>query len=133
MVDTPAPVVMPWAVRVGTGLGLLVAGGTHLWLWLHAYRNTSVAPAFLADAGVSAVIGLLVLIRASRSVAWAGSLVAAAALLAYGMARTVGLFGFVERQWTFASLLAAGSEAAVLVLLLTEALLPPQAPPGRSP
>jgi hypothetical protein len=119
---------MPWPVRVGTGVGLVLAGGTHLWLWFHSYRSTSVGTPFLVDAGVSAVIGLLVLLRASRAAAWAGSAVAAGALVAYALARTVGLFGFVERQWTFASLLAAGCEAAVLVLLLTEALLPPEEP-----
>jgi prolipoprotein diacylglyceryltransferase len=115
---------MPLGTRLGTGLALLVAGGTHLWSWSHGYRHTSVGPAFLVDTFLSAVVGVLVLVRANRVAAWAGSAVSATALLAYGIARTVGLFGFVERTWTTASLLAAGCEATVLVLLLTEALLP---------
>jgi hypothetical protein len=44
--------------------------------------------------------------------------------VAYAMARTVGLLGFVERTWTTPSLVAAACEAIVLVLLLTEALVP---------
>jgi len=119
---------MPWPVRVGAGVGVLVAGGTHLWLYFHGYRASSVGPAFLTDAALSLVVGLLVLVRASRGAAWAGSALCAAALLAYALARTVGLFGFVETTWTRASLLAAGCEAVVLVLLVTEALLP-TAPP----
>jgi hypothetical protein len=117
---------MPVGTRVGTGVALLVAGGTHLWSWSHGYRHTGVGPAFLVDTGLSAVVGLLVLARGSRIAAWAGSAVAAAALVAYAMARTVGLFGFVERTWTASSLLAAACEALVVVLLLTEALVPEQ-------
>ncbi len=115
---------MLWGTRLGTGAALLVAGATHLWLWFHGYRASSVGPAFLADAALSSAVGTLVLARGSRAAAWAGSAVSAAALLAYALARTVGLFGFVERTWSRASLLAAGCEAMVLVLLLTEALVP---------
>jgi hypothetical protein len=56
--------------------------------------------------------------------AWIGSALSAVALGAYAMARTVGLLGFVEREWTVASLVAAACEAIVLVLLVTEALVP---------
>ena len=122
---------MPWVVRAGTGIAVLMAGATHLWLYFHGYRGSGVGPAFLIDAGLSLVVGALVLVRGSRGAAWAGSALCAAALLAYALARTVGLFGFVETTWTRPSLLAAGCEAVVLVLLLTEALLPPE-PPGRS-
>jgi hypothetical protein len=115
--------VMPITTRLGTGLAVLVAGGTHLWSWSHGYRNTGVGPPFLVDAALSAVVGTLVLVKGNRLAAWAGSALAAAALLAYAIARTVGLFGFVERAWTPPSLLVAACEAVVLVLLLTEALL----------
>jgi hypothetical protein len=73
---------------------------------------------------LSAVVGSLILARGDRRAAWAGSALAAAALLGYLTARTVGLSGFVEARWTRASLLAAGCEALVLVLLITEALVP---------
>jgi hypothetical protein len=122
---------MPWATRVVTGAAVLLAGGAHLWLWFHGYRGAGVGPAFLVDAAVSLVVGLLVLIRGSRTSAWAGSALCAAALIAYAMARTVGLFGFVETQWSRPSVLAAGCEAGVLVLLLTEALLPSSTSPPR--
>jgi hypothetical protein len=115
---------MPVGTRIGTGVGILVAGGTHLWSWLHGYRAAAVGPAFLADAALSAGIGILVLVRGGRAIAWVGSALSAAALGGYAMARTVGLFGFVEREWTAASLLAAACEAVVLVLLVTEALVP---------
>jgi len=118
---------MPLAVRVTAGVAILVAGGVHLWLWWHGgYRHApgGVGPAFLVDAAVSAVVGVLVLTRGSRAAAWAGAALAAVALAGYGLARTVGLNGFVETRWTHPSLLAAGCEALVVVLLLTEALLP---------
>ena len=118
---------MPLAVRVPAGVAVLVAGGVHLWLWWHGgYRHApgGVGPAFLADAAVSGVVGVLVLTRGSRGAAWAGAVLAAVALAGYGLARTVGLNGFFETRWTRPSLLAAGCEALVLVLLTTEALLP---------
>ncbi len=118
---------MPIGVRLATGAAILVAGGVHLWLWWRGgYRHApgGVGPAFVADAAVSSVVGVLVLARGDRRAAWAGSAVAAAALLGYMLARTVGLNGFVETRWTRPSLLAAGCEVLVLVLLLTEALVP---------
>jgi len=123
---------MPPAVRLVTGLAVLVAGGVHLWLWWRGgYRHApgGVGPAFLADAAVSAVVGGWILLRGDRRAARAGALLAAVALAGYGLARTVGLNGFVETRWTRSSLLAAGCEVLVVVLLLTEALLPDPAGP----
>ena len=124
---TPRRATMPIFTRVATGAAILLAGGVHLWLWLRGgYRDAPglVGPAFVADAAVSAVIGGLVLGRGDRRAAWAGSALAAVALLSYLAARTVGISGFIETRWTHASLLAAGCEAFVLVLLLTEGLVP---------
>ena len=115
---------MPAGTRIGTGVALLLAGGTHLWTYFHGYRHTGVGPAFLVDAALCGVVGVVVFWRGTRLAAWAGSLVSAAALVGYAMARTVGLFGFVERAWTVPSVIAASCEATVLVLLLTEALVP---------
>jgi hypothetical protein len=128
---------MPLVVRVATGAAILVAGGVHLWLWWRGgYRHAPglVGPAFLADAVASAIIGVYVLARGDRRAAWAGSALAAVALLSYLAARTVGLSGFVETRWTHASLLAAGCEALVLVLLVTEGLVPENmTSPGGGP
>jgi hypothetical protein len=118
---------MPVGTRLTTGTAIVVAGGVHLWLWWQGgYRHApgGVGPGFLVDAVASAAVGALVLVRGDRRAAWAGSALAAAALLAYLVARTVGLSGFVERRWTTPSLIAAGCEALVLVLLVTEALVP---------
>jgi hypothetical protein len=118
---------MPLGVRIPAGIAVLVAGGVHLWLWWRGgYRQApgGVGPAFVVDAAISAVVGALVLGRGDRTAAWAGSVLAAVALAGYGLARTVGLNGFVETRWTHPSLLAAGCEVLVVVLLLTEALLP---------
>ncbi len=125
---------MPLGVRLGTGVAILVAGGVHLWLWWHGgYRHApgAVGPGFVADAIASAVVGVLVLARGDRWAAWIGSAVSAAALVAYGMARTIGLDGFQETRWTRPSLLAAACEVVVLVLLLTEALVPTDANNAR--
>jgi hypothetical protein len=118
---------MPPPIRIVTGAAVLVAGGVHLWLWWRGgYRHApgGVGPAFVVDAVVSAVAGALIWARGDRRAAWVGTAVAAVALAGYGMARTVGLNGFVETRWTRPSLIAAGCEALVVVLLLTEALLP---------
>ena len=118
---------MPVGTRVATGVAIVVAGGVHLWLWWRGgYRHApgGVGPAFVADAAVSAVVGAVVLARGDRRAAWAGSALAAVALLGYLAARTIGLNGFIETRWTRPSLLAAGCEALVLVLLVTEALVP---------
>ena len=124
---------MPVAVRALAGTAIIVAGGVHLWLWWRGgYRHApgGVGPAFVVDAVVSFVAGALVLLRGDRRAAWAGSVVAAAALAGYGLARTVGLNGFVETRWTRPSVIAAGCEALVIALLLTEALLPEPTPSG---
>jgi hypothetical protein len=115
---------MPIVTRIATGVALIVAGSTHLWTFFHGYRHTGVGPAFVVDFALSVAVGFLVLGLGSRGAAWAGSAVSAAALVSYAMARTVGLFGFVERTWTTPSLIAGACEAIVLVLLLTEALVP---------
>jgi len=118
---------MPAGVRIVTGAAVLLAGAIHLWLWWRGgYRHAPglVGPAFLVDAMISAVVGVFVLARGDRRAAWAASALAAVALVSYAMARTVGLGGFTETRWTRPSLVAAGCEALVLVLLLTEALVP---------
>lgn len=119
--------MMPVATRFATGVLIVGAGGIHLWLWWKGgYRHApgAVGPAFVVDAVLSSIVGTLVLVRGDRRAAWAGSALAALALLAYMTARTVGIGGFQEREWTRLSLTAAASEALVLVLLLTEALVP---------
>jgi hypothetical protein len=126
-----ARATMPVGTRLATGAAILVAGGVHLWLWWRGgYRHApgGVGPAFVVDAVASAVVGGWVLARGDRRAAWAGSALSALALLGYLAARTVGLNGFVETRWTHPSLLAAGCEAAVLVLLVTEALVPDPPP-----
>jgi hypothetical protein len=110
-------------VRIVTGSCVLAAGGAHVWSYVHGYRSTSVGPAFVVDAVASVLVGSSLLVRGGRVSAWAGTTLAAAALFSYGMARTVGLFGFVERSWTVASLVAAGCEAVVVTLLVTELLV----------
>jgi len=118
---------MPPGVRIGCGIGVLVAGGVHLWLWWRGGYDHApglVGPAFVVDAVLSAGVGLLVLARGDRRAAWAGSALSAAALLSYVAARTIGVSGFVETRWTRPSVVAALCEGLVLVLLLTEALVP---------
>ena len=107
-----------------TGGCVLAAGGAHVWSYFHGYRSTSVGPAFVIDAIASGLVGSSLLLRGGRVSAWAGTALAGAALFSYAMARTVGLFGFVERSWTAASLVAAGCEALVVALLVTELLVP---------
>lgn len=114
----------PLGVRVVGGVALAVAGATHAWLWFHGYRHSPVGTAFLLDGLASLAVAVAVVARGGRSVAWLASVLAGAALAGYGAARTVGLFGFVERAWTVPSVVAAIGEALALFVLLTEALMP---------
>ncbi len=129
--ERPRAATMPAVVRLVAGTAIVAAGGVHLWLWWRGgYRDApgGVGPAFLGDAMASAIVGGMVLARGDRRAAWVGSALSAVALLAYGAARTIGLGGFVETRWTKTSLLAAGLEALVLVMLVTEALAPDARP-----
>ena len=118
---------MPLGVRLATGVAVLVAGGVHLWLWWRGATGTRPAWSGRRSSPMRCCR------RSSACSSWravTGAPPGRAApsppppSLGYLAARTVGLSGFIETRWTHASVLAAGCEALVLVLLVTEALVP---------
>ncbi|ETZ66932.1 putative membrane protein [Mycobacterium sp. MAC_080597_8934] len=79
---------------------MVVSGGVHAYLYLHGYGHIpTVGTGFLVQASVFCAVGVLLAVGAPRWFGWASGLLSAGALAAFGLSRTVGLFGFVETGW----------------------------------
>ncbi len=86
--------------RIGIAVALIVSGISHAYLYVHGYQHIpTIGTAFVAQAGVSFALALLILIGGPGWLWWAGAAVAGGALAAFAMSRTVGIFGFSERGW----------------------------------
>lgn len=109
------------ALRAAIALTLAASGIDHAYLYLDGYRSIpTVGFGFLVQASVFCAIALLVAVGGPDWLVWAGGLLAAGALGAFVMSRTVGLFGFVEKGWEPAPhpAISLATEAATVVLCL---------------
>ena len=87
-------------LRVGIGATLAVSGVIHAYLYVHGYRSIpTIGPAFLLQASVFCALAVLILAGGPDWLRWAGGVASVAALAAFALSRTVGLFGFAERGW----------------------------------
>ena len=87
-------------LRVGIGATLAVSGVIHAYLYVHGYRYIpTIGPAFLLQASVFCALAVLILAGGPDWLRWAGGVASVAALVAFALSRTVGLFGFTERGW----------------------------------
>ena len=87
--------------RVAAATFVLAGGALHLDLWRDGYRAIEyIGPLFVANAVVSALLVLALLIRPGAIVAAAGIAFSVGSLLALVLSRTTGLLGFTERGWT---------------------------------
>lgn len=103
--------------RIGIAVALAVSGGIHSYLYIHGYQHIpTVGTAFLVQASISCAIAVLILTGGPEWLQWAAAVVAAGSLVAFGLSRTVGLFGFSERGWQ-PSPHAAVSVVAELVIV----------------
>lgn len=91
---------MTLVYRLVIAAAMVVSGGVHAYLYLHGYGHIpTVGTGFLVQASVLCAVGVLLAVGAPRWFGWASGLLSAGALAAFGLSRTVGLFGFVETGW----------------------------------
>ena len=83
--------------RLVIAAAMVASGLLHAYLFVHGYGHIpSVGTGFLVQASVFCAVGVLLAMGAPRWFAWVSGLLSAGALAAFGLSRTVGLFGFVE-------------------------------------
>lgn len=86
--------------RIALAVAVAVSGVSHAYLYVHGYRHIPlIGPAFLVQAGISFALALLILIGGPSWLRWVAAALSGGALVAFGLSRTVGLFGFSERGW----------------------------------
>ena len=123
-------------LRVGIAAPLAVSGYVHADLYGDGYHYVHlIGPAFLVQAAASFAIAILVLAGGPWTLRVAAAALSAGALVAFGLSRTVGIFGFSERGWQPAPQAAIGvaAEFATLVLCAASALRATRSVPGRTP
>ena len=125
---------MQLIARLAAATFVLVGGGIHLDLWRSGYRGVpKIGDLFLANAVVSAILILVVLVRVDGRVALAGIAFSFSSLVALVLSRTRGLLGFSEPGWTDMAVQAVTAEvgavvALTLVLVVRRASGPDPAP-----
>ena len=115
------------AARVGFAFCLGVSGVIHAELYFHGYRAIPViGPSFLWQASASIAVALLMLVGKSLVLRLGAAALSAGALGGFVLSRTIGLFGFVERDWEPApqALISVLAETVALVLLVAPIALP---------
>ena len=88
------------AIRIALAVAVAVSGVSHAYLYVHGYQHIPlIGPAFLVQASMSFALALLILIGGPWWLQWVAAAGAGGALVAFGLSRTVGLFGFSETGW----------------------------------
>lgn len=114
--------VIAVAIRLAISASLAVSGVIHAYLYVHGYRDIpTIGPGFLGQAIVFCVLALLILAGGPDWLRWAGGVASVAALAAFALSRTVGLFGFTERGWQPSPHAAVSVIAEVLTVALVAA------------
>lgn len=91
---------MTLALRFGMAASLAVSAISHAFLYLHGYGHIPVVgPGFLLQSSILAAIAVLIALGGPSWLWVAAMLTSAGSLIAFGLSRTVGLFGFIERGW----------------------------------
>ena len=122
MTSTPAGLPARLALRVGISASLALSGVIHAYLYVHGYRSIpTIGPAFLLQASVFCALAVLILAGGPDWLRWAGGVASVAALAAFVLSRTVGLFGFTERGWQPSPHAAVSVIAEVLTVALVAA------------
>lgn len=119
---------MQGIARLAAATFVLAGGAIHLDLWRDGYRGIEyIGPLFVANAVVSVLLVLVLLIRPTVPVAIAGVVFSLGSLVALVLSRTTGLLGFTERGWTDMAVQATTAEigAVVAIALLMVARRPP--------
>jgi hypothetical protein len=110
--------------RIGIAVAVAVSGISHAYLYIHGYRHIpTIGTAFVVQASVSFALALLILLGGPAWLRWAAAMLAGGALGAFGLSRTVGLFGFSERGWEPSPHAAISVVAELLIVGLWAAYL----------
>ncbi|MBJ7339579.1 hypothetical protein [Mycolicibacterium sp.] len=106
-------------LRMAISASLAVSGIVHAYLYVDSYRYIPmIGPSFLLQASVSCALAMLILVGGPAWLRIAAAALAVGALVAFGLSRTVGVFGFVEIGWDPAPYAAAGVIAEIATLVL---------------
>ena len=104
--------------RVAAATFVLAGGALHLDLWRDGYRAIDyVGPLFVANAVVSALLVVAILIRPGLIVGVAGVAFSVGSLVALVLSRTTGLLGFIERGWTEMAMQVTTAEVGAVVAI----------------
>jgi hypothetical protein len=110
--------------RIGIAATLAASGISHAYLYIHGYRHIpTIGTAFLVQASLSFALAALILAGGPAWLRWAGAMLAGGSLVAFGLSRTVGLFGFSEQGWQPSPHAAISVVAEVLTVGLWVAYL----------
>ncbi len=105
--------------RIGIAAAVTVSGISHAYLYIHGYHHIpTIGDAFVLQASVSFAVAALILVGGPGWLRWVAALVAGGALVAFGLSRTAGLFGFSERGWEPSPHAAVSVAAELLTLVL---------------
>ena len=106
-------------LRGAIAVTLLTSGVIHADLYLHGYRVVPVVgPAFLLQASLLVALAVLIAIGGPQWLHAVAGVVVVRSLVAFGLSRTVGMFGFVEHGWQPAPQAAVSVVAEVLAAAL---------------
>ena len=110
--------------RVGIVVTLAISAASHTYLFIHGYQHIPrIGTAFVAQAGASFAVALLILLGGPAWLRWAAAMLAGGSLVAFALSRTVGLFGFSEQGWQPSPHAAVTVVAEVLTVALCAAYL----------
>jgi hypothetical protein len=110
------------AMRIALCATLAVSGVVHAYLYVDGYRDIpTVGPAFLLQGSIFCALAVLILVGGPTWLRLAAAIGAAGSLLAFGLSRTGGLFGFIETGWQPAPYAVISVIAEVLTVLLVTA------------
>ena len=104
--------------RLAAATFVFAGGYIHFDLWRDGYRAIEyIGPLFVANAVVSAVLMLALLVRPDVRVAVAGAVFSVGSLIALVLSRTTGLLGFTERGWSDMAVQATTAEIGAIVAI----------------
>ena len=104
--------------RIAAATFVLAGGYIHLNLWWDGYRAIDyIGPLFVANAVVSVLLVLALLLRPDARAAVAGVVFSVGSLAALVLSRTIGLLGFTERGWSDMAVQATTAEIGAIVAI----------------
>ena len=105
--------------RIGIAVAVAISGVSHAYLYIHGYRHIpTIGTAFLVQASVSFALAALILAGGPAWLRWAAAMLAGGSLVAFGLSRTAGLFGFSEQGWQPSPHAAVSAVVEVLTVVL---------------